>query len=222
MTNRKPGKQKRKSKNKILDRLTKVSQIPTPHNWDSKSIAEKENYILDYVSNMSLTNLLRLFHSPKYKKFIYLSAEPDNINKDPHDIWIEAGYQTDLGFQDALDCLITQIAIKRLRVRNFKTNLAICPEILDKEDVLNILSSILTMKKIPLSDGRREKADNNVYLKALDILSKFHDLNNNKMTIEGDVKIEIQLPEQKSPQIEHVPLKEINAEVIDVEVEDEN
>lgn len=200
-------------------------RIPTPPDHESYNQAQLEAYVISYISDLPIHDLMLMITSPKRKKFIYLMADPKNIDKNPEDLWVQAGYANLGKLPAAMTCPITNTCITRLRQNNMKANLKCNAGIIEPDDILNILSNIVSTAKVSLADGKSWGMKNqHIYMRALELMMKANNMLDNRVKIDGDIKLEIKLPEQESPQLTDntFPLKEINAEVIDTEVNEDD
>jgi len=198
-------------------------RIPTPPNYKDLSQVQLEAYVISYISDLPIYDLMLLVHSDKRRKFIYFSSDPQNSDKKPEELWKQSGYTKYTQFNAAMTCPITQTCIKRLKMNHMKANLKNDAGILDPDDLLNILSSIVSSGKAPLADGKKWQLKNpQIYMKAIENLMKANGMLDNRIKIDGDISLEIKLPESDEKKLlETKPIKQIHGEVIDVESEEE-
>jgi len=192
-------------------------KIPTPPGFDQLSQQQKEAYIITYVSDLQIHDLILLITNPKRRKFVYLASDPQNADKSYKDLWLMAGYKNLNQYYAAETCIITQVAIKRLKQNKIQENIRSGSKILEPDDLLHILSGIIINANATLGNGKKFPMKNpNIYIKSIELLMKAHNMLNNTLKIDGDIKLEIKLPENDIIDVTPIPLINIHSENEDI------
>ena len=192
--------------------VIRFRNLPVPSDFSDWTEDAQHQWLVNYVNEAPLQKVLATILSGKRKIYILKRADPSNINKSDEELWKEAGYKTlGVGLRNTKACPYTAILLYRLKRLFLKSRLGVGEEpILEEEDLLQIMTKIISEMKIPLKDGRQVFVkDQQVWLKIFQNLLNYYDMNTRKVDVTHNVEVKMKLPEPPSDLLDVEPLKEV-------------